>query len=294
MPSRSRLRAFWLVAALSGTGWSQSADQNQGFSQIVEPGKSASGSWGSTRKTAKDTDEAAGGEPEAADEPQRATTVEDARGSFDTLVKSYLTKAGGRTGVIQLKDPRDGRLLTLNYVRSVSKSVHEIGKGLFAGDVLFRGPGGKTVTAQALLDLRAEEWLVTKLELLGARKPPPGAKDIGRVFGAAVLKKVQEDSRAGGVFTVDDPWIEKRRALKLRMIPSDGIVDLGDTRYRSCVFFVDAQDGSPVDVDFLANIDGQTATVYQVALHQVAGKPRFVYDGRNNMVPLDPAHAAPR
>src|SRR5439155_1539352 len=132
------------------------------------------------------------------------------------------------------------------------------------GKVLLRVPGGRKMSAEALLDLSAAEWRITKLELVAARKSPP-LKDVGRVFGAAVLREYQTGSKRDGEFTVTDESGKKRR-LKLKMIPNEGIAGLGEGEFRSCVYFTDIADGSSVGVDFFANLDGESGQVFKTAM----------------------------
>ncbi|MBI3551662.1 MAG: hypothetical protein HY077_04030 [Elusimicrobia bacterium] len=206
------------------------------------------------------------------DEHPAAPTVEDARGSFQTLVESFVRAKRGEDGTVAVRDPASGRGLPLRMVRADSASVRAAGNGLFAGEVIMRTAAGKTVRATAVADLGSTEWRITSLELAAKRKVLQ-ANDVGRLFAAAVLAHIQDGARREGVFFLPRDSGPKRRRLKLKTIPAAGFAPLGEGRYRSTVTMVDLDDGASVEVDFYASLADGAGQVYKTALHESAGQP---------------------
>jgi hypothetical protein len=213
------------------------------------------------------------------------TGIEEARGTFETLVEAYINSHGSG-GALRLKDPASGRLKALRYLRCDPTTVRQLDGGIFAGEVLLRGADGKKVSAEAVADLRGADWSVTSLEIV---KPSSAAKpaDAGRVFGAAVLAYVQAAVQRDGAYVIHDDAAGRDRRLRLRMLPSDGLAALDQSHYRSCVFFSDLDNQASVDVDFLVSLRGDSGQVYDARIHGIDGKLRFRYDRANNAVPIN-------
>ncbi|MBI3551661.1 MAG: hypothetical protein HY077_04025 [Elusimicrobia bacterium] len=205
------------------------------------------------------------------EEPAGPPTIEDARGSFETLVETYVAAHRDPGGVILLKDPA-GRDVPLRLSRADSASVRAAGNGLFAGEVLMRNAAGRTLRATAVADLGGTEWRIVRLELPAKRKVLQ-ANDVGRLFAAAVLAHVQDQARRDGAFLLYDAQLQKKRRLKLKIVSAEGISALGEGRYRSAVTMTDLDDGSTVEVDFYANLTDDAGQVYKTALHESGGQP---------------------
>jgi hypothetical protein len=93
------------------------------------------------------------------------------------------------------------------------------------------------------------------------------------------MRAIDEAVKRDGGFAVRDEEVGKSRRLKLRAIPNERVVATPDGRYRACAYFTDLDDGAPVDVDFLASLEGKSARVFRIVLHQVSGQLRPDYGG---------------
>lgn len=114
-------------------------------------------------------------------------------------------------------------------------------------------------------------------------------KDMKKQYSSAVEGYVKDESaKTGGAFAVKDDVQGKEWKLKLDRIHKNKIVSLGGDRYFACADFKSTEkDKTKVDLDFFAKRapDG-TFMVEKVQVHKVAGKARYVYNDKNEQVPV--------
>ena len=106
-------------------------------------------------------------------------------------------------------------------------------------------------------------------------------EDFSKIVDAQI-KKASETS--DGFYVVNDNVMHKSWWLKLDKIHTDKIVKLSDTKCFACADFK-ASDGA-VDLDFYMTKGKDGWAVSEVIVHKVDGKPRFMYNEKNERVPL--------
>ncbi len=197
-------------------------------------------------------------------EPERTgpVTLDDARGSFQTLVEAWLHTNKSADGSIRLKDPETGKALGLRYIRVDQTTLRELEKGRFTGDVFMRAGNGAKVVARATEDLSGNEWMITRFEL-PSRKQREAPKDISRLFGQAVMNYVRNEAAHNGAFFFDQGEGKKKRRLKLKMLTASDLKKEDATHYHSPVYFTDMDDQSSFTVEFFVAFSGDAGAVYK-------------------------------
>jgi|GEM_PF-3448602 len=110
-------------------------------------------------------------------------------------------------------------------------------------------------------------------------------------FDQSVKDYVKAQS-ANGAFKVHDDKLGKDWELKLDKVHKNKIVHLSDKPFRcfACADFqsVTKGDKTKVDLDFYATRDDKGVyTVDKVIVHKVNGQPRYTYNDKNEMVPVN-------
>ncbi len=112
-------------------------------------------------------------------------------------------------------------------------------------------------------------------------------KQVQKYFSKVVEEHVNASSaKTDGAFVIKDDVLKKDWALKLKKIHTQKIVDLGHDKYFACADFKEAKGKTTVDLDFYVGRSGNAWSVEKVLLHKVAGKPRFTYNDKNEMIPV--------
>lgn len=129
-------------------------------------------------------------------------------------------------------------------------------------------------------------------------------KELIANYSATVEKHVADASaKQGGDFVVKDDKLGKEWRLKLDRIHKKKIVSLGEDRFFACADFKQSGEGffkstfSPtkLDLDFYVRKAGEGWQVEQVLVHKVEGEPRYVYNDKNERVPVTAkAHEHPK
>jgi len=110
------------------------------------------------------------GRQTAAEAPQSAT-VDDVKTSFGTMVQSFIT-SNSPNGYWPLRQKRTHRLLKLHFVKAVERTIHEVGSGRFAGQVVMRQEDSEgVVTADFVLDCSGTDWKVDEMRHLVIGRP---------------------------------------------------------------------------------------------------------------------------
>lgn len=211
-------------------------------------------------------------EPPVDATPVKAS-IDEARGSFQTLVETWIGSNQSADGSLEMTEPDTERTVALRLLRADPTTVHETTPGLFSGEVIFVGPGGKKYRAQAVEDLRTASWLVTRVDLMG-RKRATAVKDPGSLFGSVVLAYIESAKKREGAFYIHDDTAKRRRRLKLRMISPNGLVTLDPTHFRAPVHFTEEESGAPLNVDFFVSASGDTGQVYKMELNGLDASQR--------------------
>lgn len=114
-------------------------------------------------------------------------------------------------------------------------------------------------------------------------------KELRKEFAKVVEGHIEaESAKTGGAFAVQDDTLGKQWRLKLDFVHKNKIVSLGDDRYFACADFKTAEGGKEkVDLDFFVKrLDDGTFVFEKVQVHKVAGKPRYLYNEKNEQVPV--------
>ena len=115
-------------------------------------------------------------------------------------------------------------------------------------------------------------------------------KQMSGEFTKAVEQHVAEKSADLGAFKVSDEKLGKDWALKLVGVHKKRVAHLGDGRFFACADFKPVAKGSKdkVDLDFYATKkDDGGWTIDKVLIHKVNGKPRYTYNEKNEIVPVE-------
>jgi hypothetical protein len=215
---------------------------------------------------------------EVAAEPSQAK-LDELRETFPTLLKNYLAEVGATAMSFTIVDPATNKEVVVRLLKPNPKSLRLVDGGGYEEDILVADRRGKSLTATASIDVANSDWKVTRVQV---RRPPKQVRprdDAQRLVDEAVMRAIDEAVKRDGGFAVRDEEVGKSRRLKLRAIPNERVVATPDGRYRACAYFTDLDDGAPVDVDFLASLEGKSARVFRIVLHQVSGQLRPDYGG---------------
>ena len=99
---------------------------------------------------------------------------------------------------------------------------------------------------------------------------------------AAIHASIDEQSKADGMFHVQDTVLNKTWNLKLDKVHKDKLTAMSSDTYFACVDF-NADDGTKVDVDFyLKNQDGKLA-VTDTTVHKINGAARYMYEEKEGL-----------
>lgn len=123
-------------------------------------------------------------------------------------------------------------------------------------------------------------------------KAPEGSKawmnQIRKEYDNAVHEYAKAKTKEP--FVVRDDKLGKNWELKLVRVHKDRIVSLGNNRFFACSDFksVKAGEKDTLDLDFFAtkNPEG-TWNVEKVMIHKVNGNPRYTWNEKNEMVPVN-------
>ena len=124
-----------------------------------------------------------------------------------------------------------------------------------------------------------------KPEAAGAEKP--GKAQLQKSYSKTVRRHVAEASRKSGAFVVHDDKLDKDWRLKLVRIHTDRIVQLADDTFFACADLKEPEGKkTKLDLDFYVVRKGGDWVMDKVLVHKVAGKPRYTYNDKNEMVPV--------
>jgi len=209
-------------------------------------------------------------ESPAADAPAGLPTLNEARENVPGLLASYaVLKAKG--GFLRLEDPGTGKALAARYDGVDQSSVRQLGPGLFTAAVRLHDAAGRRVDAQADIDLRGDEWKVTRLVRGETAKKIDGAA----CFNAAVKKRVRKDSRRG-VFSIHDELLNKDWRLIFKTAHAERVESFGSGGFYACVDFLEKGGDHALDLDFYVGASGGRCEVEQIVIHLIDGKPRTI------------------
>ena len=92
---------------------------------------------------------------------------------------------------------------------------------------------------------------------------------------------------SGGKFMVSDEALKKDWGLKLLRIHKHKIARLSEDSFFACADFKETEGKGKVDLDFYVSKSDAGWKVDKVLVHKVDGKPRFTYNEKNEIVPLE-------
>lgn len=125
----------------------------------------------------------------------------------------------------------------------------------------------------------------------GQPAQPPGAAPLGtrrilKTYETVVREHVKAESDEP--FVAHDDKLNKEWKLKLLRVHTDRIVSLGNNRFFACSDFKSVNSKDKLDLDFVAtrSPDG-TWKMEKVLIHKVNGRPRYTWNEKNEMVPLN-------
>ena len=111
-------------------------------------------------------------------------------------------------------------------------------------------------------------------------------KQLKKYYSKTVNDYVKTESKKSGSFVVHDDVLKKDWNLKMVRVHTDRIVELGNNEFFACADLKDAGAKTPLDLDFYVKKDGDSWVMQKVLVHKVAGKPRYTYNDKNEMVPV--------
>ncbi|MBI4051675.1 MAG: hypothetical protein HY400_04140 [Elusimicrobia bacterium] len=113
-------------------------------------------------------------------------------------------------------------------------------------------------------------------------------KEVKKTFTKTVEEHVATESRkSDGAFKINDSTLNKDWNLQLKKIHKNKIANLGGDKFFACADFKE-KNGSKkkVDLDFYIQKGAAGWQVEKVLIHKVEGKPRFTYNEKNEMIPV--------
>lgn len=121
---------------------------------------------------------------------------------------------------------------------------------------------------------------------LGARAET-GATALQTSYAETVGGHVKAESKKAGGFLVHDDVLKKDWKLKMLKIHTDRIVELGQDRFFACADLQQlAGKKTKLDLDFYVKKEGDRWVMEKVLVHKVAGKLRYTYNDKNEIVPV--------
>jgi hypothetical protein len=113
-------------------------------------------------------------------------------------------------------------------------------------------------------------------------------KKLKRHYSRTVQEHIKaESAKNGGAFIVRDDVLNRDWRLKLIRIHTHKIVELGEGRFFACADLKEVGgDKTKLDLDFFVARQGDRWVMEKVVVHKVSGKPRYVYNDDNEMVPV--------
>jgi hypothetical protein len=113
-------------------------------------------------------------------------------------------------------------------------------------------------------------------------------KELMKEFVAAVEGDISAKAAgSGGKFMVSDEALKKDWGLKLLRIHKHKIARLSENSFFACADFKETEGKGKVDLDFYVSKSDAGWKVDKVLVHKVDGKPRFTYNEKNEIVPLE-------
>ena len=118
-------------------------------------------------------------------------------------------------------------------------------------------------------------------------KPAGKPSEMQKRFEKVVKEYVKgESAKTAGAFVVKDDVLNKDWKLKLVRIHTKKIVSLGGDRWFACADLKETEGAkTPVDLDFFVAKADEKWAIEKVVVHKVDGKPRFLYNDKNEPVP---------
>lgn len=118
-------------------------------------------------------------------------------------------------------------------------------------------------------------------------------KAVMEDFALAVEDYVEERTEEVGAFEVLDDQTGKTWELLLVNVHKHRIARLAEDKFFACADFKTAEGGkTKVDLDFFVTRTDDGWEVDEVLVHKVNGRPRYVYNDRNERVPVGQAKPA--
>jgi len=122
---------------------------------------------------------------------------------------------------------------------------------------------------------------------------PEGSKawmnQIRKEYDAKVCEVGKAKSKTDW-YTIHDDKLNKDWNLRVAKVHKDRIVQLGPNKFFACSDFKSVKRGEKdkLDLDFIAtkNPDGSW-TIDKALIHKVNGKPRYTWNEKNEMVPVN-------
>ena len=115
-------------------------------------------------------------------------------------------------------------------------------------------------------------------------------KQMSKEFTKAVEDYVAQKSKAeGDAFKIKDDKLNREWGLALIGVHKKRVAHLGNQRFFACADFKPVEKGSKdkVDLDFYATKTGDEWKIEKVLIHKVNGDPRYTYNDKNEMVPVN-------
>lgn len=112
-------------------------------------------------------------------------------------------------------------------------------------------------------------------------------KQMRKEFTEAVGNHVKAQS-VDGAFSVKDDKLGKTWPLKLVGVHKKRIVHLGDKSFFACADFQTVSgEKAKLDLDFYATKGPEGWKIDKTVIHKVNDKPRYTYNEKNEMVPVN-------
>ena len=115
---------------------------------------------------------------------------------------------------------------------------------------------------------------------------PVFAEPSAEQLRGTIRNYIQTQEKALGHFSIPDPK-QKGKIRTLSLIRVHERVGKTGDYYYSCTDMKDVATGDQLDLDFDVSDTGKKLKVVAVRIHKDNGKPRYTYDGKDNLIPLD-------